>query len=138
MQRPARLLATGRGVQLGGGPGRERSPDGVLGNRIGALARLTSVSTKFRTTEDAVWLVFGFLVFAGAAAVSAVSLLIAGGKVATPIVFPLAGLMIASAAILEFGLRRLHVNLTGKRMSPWPLGFVSLHTLGQAVMPSTI
>ena len=30
------------------------------------------------------------------------------------------------------------MNLTGKPMSPWPLGFVSMHTLGQAVMPSTM
>jgi Na+/phosphate symporter len=97
-----------------------------------------STPAKFRTAEDAVWLVFGFLVFCVAAGLSAVSMLLAGGKVATSLVLPLGTLMLASAVILEFGLRRLHVNLTGKRMSPWPFGFVSLNTLGQAVLPSTM
>jgi hypothetical protein len=97
-----------------------------------------SPSAKFRTAEDAVWLVFGFLVFCVAAAISSVSVLLAGGKVATSLVLPLASLMLASAAVLESGLRRLQVNLTGKRMSPWPFGFVSLNTLGQAVLPSTM
>jgi len=98
----------------------------------------TSHSAKFRTAEDAAWLVLGFFVFCMAAGISSVSMLLAGGKVAPSLVLPLGSLVLASAAILEFGLRRLHVNLTGKRMSPWPFGFVSLNTLGQAVLPSTM
>jgi len=84
------------------------------------------------------WLVFGFLVFAVATGACAASMLFAGGKVAVAVILPLAGLVLASGAILEFGLRRLHVNLTGKQLSPWPLGFVSLNTIGQAMLPSTM
>jgi len=98
----------------------------------------TTTPPKFRTAEDAAWLVLGFLVFAVAAGASAVSMQHAGGRVAIPVVVPLAALMIAGAAILEFGLRRLHVNLTGTGLSPWPLGFVSLNTIGQAMLPTTM
>ena len=55
-----------------------------------------------------------------------------------PLLLPLTALVIAGAAILEFGLRRLQVNLTGRRLSPWPLGLVSLKTIGQAISPSTM
>ena len=102
------------------------------------MAPTTAPSTKFRTAEDAAWHVFGFLVFAVAAGASAFSVLLAGGRVALPVVLPLVALMVASAAILELGLRRLHLNLTGKRLSPWPLGFVSLNTIGQAILPTTM
>ncbi len=110
----------------------------MLGHRIGALAQTRSQSVKFPTTDDAAWFVLGFLVFAGAAGICAVSILLAGGKVALPLLLPLTALVIAGAAILEFGLRRLQVNLTGRRLSPWPLGFVSLHTIGLAMSPSTM
>ena len=110
----------------------------MLGHRIGALAQTTSQPVKFPTTEDAAWFVLGFLVFAGTAGVCAVSILLAGGKVAVPLLLPLTALVIAGAAILEFGLRRLQVNLTGRRLSPWPLGLVSLKTISQAISPSTM
>ena len=109
-----------------------------LGHRIAVLEYLQSPSTKFPTREDAAWLVLGFVVFWGAAGILAVSMLLDGGRVASPRILPLASLVIASAVILELGLRRLQANLTGKTLSPWPRGIVSLHTISQAFLPSTM
>ncbi len=108
------------------------------GHRIAVLEYLQSPSTKFPTREDAAWLVLGFVVFWGAAGLFAVSMLLDGGRVASPRILPLASLVIVSAVILEFGLRRLQTNLTGKPLSSWPWGIVSLHTIGQAMLPTTM
>jgi hypothetical protein len=92
----------------------------------------------FPSREDAAWLLLGFLVFSASWGLAILSIRIAGGHVQLSVVFPLVMLLVVGAAILENALRRLHVQLTGRSLSPWPFGMVSMSTLAQAIMPSTM
>jgi len=92
----------------------------------------------FPTREDAAWLLLGFLVFSLAWGMTIASMHIAGGHLRAGVVVPLATLLVFSAAILEISLRRLHTQLTGRALSPWPFGFVSMSTVAVAISPSTM
>jgi len=92
----------------------------------------------FPTREDAAWLLLGFSVFAIAWALAMITIRIAGGHFEPGVVLPLGILLVLSAAILEVALRRLQVRLTGRRLSPWPFGLVSMNTLALAIAPGTV
>lgn len=92
----------------------------------------------FPTREDAAWLLLGFLVFAVAWALAVVTIRLASGQLHAGVLAPLAILLVVSAAILEIALRRLQTQLTGRRLSPWPLGMVSMNTMVRAISPSTV
>jgi hypothetical protein len=92
----------------------------------------------FENREDAAWLLLGFLLFAASWGLSIISLGLADGHVRLTVVAPLVALLLFGAAVLEGGLRRLHTQLTGRRLLPWPIGLVSLSTLTRAILPSTM
>lgn len=95
-------------------------------------------SRMFPTREDAAWLLLGFLVFSIAWGLAILALRAAISPVRLGVVAPVAILLVLSAGILEFSLRRLHIQLTGRRLSPWPFGLVSMTTLAIAVSPTTM
>lgn len=92
----------------------------------------------FATREDAAWLLLGFLIFSLAWALAIVSMRATGGSVRLGVAAPVIILLVLSAAVLEVSLRRLHTQLTGRTLSPWPFGLVSMSTLAVAISPSTM